>query len=374
MTVATPGVTWPSVAESFDRSLAELGYVTFLYGGGYAASSFMSGGLTARKGTGSILRGAAATVTLALAGVSASPSWLMFLLATAVLGFGGGLVDAATNTFVAIRRGARAMGSIHGVFGIGAIAGPLFVTALLQAGFSWRIAYALLALGQGLYVAGLLLLARGSDADAPTDSNSHGGGGLMRDRVVLWSLVVFFVYAGIAVGAGAWAFTYLTEERGASDALGGLIVGGYWASFALSRLLLGAVGERIRPDSSLRWSAAFTTLALIVLWGSDAVWLGGTALVLAGFAHGPVFPLEMLLTPRRVGLASTAKVIGFEVAAMNVGGAVLPALMGVAVGAVGLSVIPPLLVLNALTLLACVEILRRRSHAPLPGEMRSASN
>ena len=69
----------------------------------------------------------------------------------------------------------------------------------------------------------------------------------------------------------------------------------------------------------------------------------------------------MLLTPRRVGAANTARVIGFEIGAANVGGALLPGLMGLAVALVGLSAIPPLLVINAVTLLAVSEILRQRT-------------
>jgi len=187
----------------------------------------------------------------------------------------------------------------------------------------------------------------------------------------MWSLVVFFVYMGIGAGAGAWAFTYLTEERGISDGVSGLVVAGYFGGFTASRLLLGAVGDRFQPDTMLRWSAASAAAAFTVLWWSPANWLAVAALIFAGFAHGPVFPLEMLLTPRRFGEALTARVVGFEIAAANVGSAVLPGLMGFAVGLAGLAVIPPLLVANALVLLAAIEILRRQSSAKVPGSGRT---
>jgi len=370
MAITIPGVTWPSVAESFDRSLADLGYVALVFGGGYTVSSFLSGRLSARWGIGPILIAAAITGTVALAALAASATWPMFLLATGLLGVGGGLVDAATNTYVAIRRGTRAMGLIHGVFGIGAIAGPLFVTALLQVGFSWHVAFALLAIGQGLYVAGLWHFARNLDVHSETEQSSYRTG-LFRSPVLMWSLVVFFVYMGIGAGAGAWAFTYLTEERGISDGVSGLVVAGYFGGFTASRLLLGAVGDRFQPDTMLRWSAASAAAAFTVLWWSPANWLAVAALIFAGFAHGPVFPLEMLLTPRRFGEALTARVVGFEIAAANVGSAVLPGLMGFAVGLAGLAVIPPLLVANALVLLAAIEILRRQSSAKVPGSGRT---
>jgi fucose permease len=190
----------------------------------------------------------------------------------------------------------------------------------------------------------------------------------LRSSVLVWSLIVFFVYVGIASGAGVWAFTYLTEERGIGDGLSGVIVAAYWGGFTASRLLLGAVGDRFRPDTALRWSAAGTVAAFGVFWWSPATWLSAVALVCAGFAHGPVFPLEILLTPRRFGAALTATVVGFEIAAANVGGAVVPGLIGLAVGRAGLGVIPPLLVVNALVLWAAIEMLRRQS----PEAARSA--
>ncbi len=360
MAVTVPGVTWPSVAESFDRSLADLGYVTLVFGTGYTVSSYASGRLSTERGIGTVLVAAGMIAAAALLGIAVSGAWPMFLVATGLLGLGGGLVDAATNTYVAIRRGARAMGSIHGVFGIGAIAGPLLVTALLQVGASWRVAYALLALGQSLYVVGLWRLGRHVDVRSEMDSTKPHKGQL-RTPVVAWSLAVFFVYAGIGAGAGIWAFSYLTDERGISDPMAGLIVGAYWGGLTTSRLLLGVVGNRFQPDTLLRWSVVSTTLGFLLLWMSSPSWLAGAALIFAGFAHGPFFPLEMLLTPRRVGETLTSTVVGFEIAAANVGGALIPSLIGLAVGFGGLVVIPPILVVNSLALVAVVEMLRRQS-------------
>ena len=60
--------------------------------------------------------------------------------------------------------------------------------------------------------------------------------------------------------------------------------------------------------------------------------------------------------------------VGYQIAAANIGGATLPALMGVAVGIVGLTVIPPLLVANAVILWGAIYALQRvseRSEDPL---------
>ncbi|MGI9586439.1 MAG: MFS transporter [Acidimicrobiia bacterium] len=360
MGVTVPSVTWPSIAADFDRSLAELGFITFLYGGGYTVSTLVSGRLTARVGIAKSLIAAGITASLALTAMAVSPSWWPFLAATALLGIGGGLTDAATNTYVAIRRGARSMGLIHGMFGIGAIAGPLFVTGLLHVGVSWRVAYAALAIGQLAYAAGLWQFARNVDVPRePGAQTDHAS--LRRSPMLFWSLAVFFAYAGIAAGAGVWAFTFLTAERGVSDGVSGLIVAAYWGGLTASRLLLGLIGDRFPPETMLRWASTATIAGFLVFWWSPTSAVGAAALVFTGFAHGPVFPLEMLLTPRRFGTGLTATVVGFEIAAANVGGALLPGLFGVAVSQTSLSIIPPLLFVNAVVLWFAIEILNRKS-------------
>jgi fucose permease len=82
------------------------------------------------------------------------------------------------------------------------------------------------------------------------------------------------------------------------------------------------------------------------------------ALVMAGFAHGPFFPLEILLTAERFSADRTTRMVGFEIAAANVGAALLSGLMGVAVGIESLAVIPPILTINACLLWGAIETLR----------------
>lgn len=354
------GVTWPSVAATLDRSLADLGFLTLFFGIGYTASTLVNGKVAERIGIARLLMGAALTAVAALTGLTVSTTWPMYLITAGLLGVAGGFIDAATNTYIAIRRGARAMGFIHGAFGIGAIAGPLLVAVLLAAGVSWRAAFAVLAAGQVAYAAGLWLFARNIDV-GDVARRIEPGGPSLRSGVLAWSMAVFFLYAGVAAGTGIWAFTLLTEERGIAEFAGGIAVAAYWGGFTVSRFLLGYVGERVRPDTILRWSAVATVSGVAAFWWNPSPGFGLAALVFIGFAHGPVFPLEVLLTPRRFGAALTATVVGFEIAAANVGGAAIPAFIGFFVGRGGLEVIPPILFANALLLWIAIEALRARS-------------
>lgn len=357
MPVAALGVAWPSIAEDMGKALSELGVVTVCFGAGYTVSTMATGRIAQRVALGRLLIAAAVTSGCGLALIAFSGGWIPFLLAVTLIGVTGGVIDAGTNTYVAIRRGSRAMGLLHAGFGIGTIIGPLFITVLLAAGASWRIAFAALALFQVGSVIGLWLFVRRVDVRGEDEDDSAVSTPL-RSRTLLWSVLVFLLYAGVAAGTGAWAFTFLTEGRGISDATAGLVVTAYWAGFTGSRFVLSAVGERMTPNSLLTISGPATVTGLAVFWWAPTEAIGLAALVFTGFAHGPVFPLEVLLTPRRFGATQTATAVGYEIAAANVGAAIFPGFIGALVGTAGLDAIPIFLFLNSLLLWGAIRALR----------------
>lgn len=359
--ISAYAVAWPSIADDLGRSLAELGLVSLAFGLGYTVSTTISGAMLDRFGMGNLLIGSAIAMVIALMAVAMSASWLVFLLAMSIVGYGGGSIDAGTNSYVAVRRGASSMGVLHGMFGIGAIMGPLIVTTLLAVGSSWRVAFGSLAVAQTVYVIGLILVARRTDL--PTRSSEGGRVPLPVSAPLVWSIAVFLAYAGMAVGVSVWAFTFINEGRDIETTSAGLIVAAYWASFTAARFVLGGIGDRIAPADILRWSGVATIACLAVFWWNPTTWLGVAALIATGFAHGPIFPLEMFVTPRRFGAALTATVIGFEIAAANIGGAASPAVIGLLVDRFGLSAVPPTLVLTSVVLLITIEMLGRATRS-----------
>lgn len=359
MPMAAVGVAWPSAADDLGRPLADLGLITFAYGAGYTVSTLASGELTRRFTTGPLLVGAAFGSSLSLAAFALSSTWILFLGVGFMLGLAGGVLDSCVNAYVAVHRGARAMGIVHTGFGIGSTLGPLLVTMLLALGVSWRIAFGSLA------VADLALAV----AFIATISAIEGNAGGFRRRpsvgnnrrVLVLSLAVFFLYAGVAAGTGAWTFSLLTEGRGISDGVAGVSVAAYWAGMSVARVALGVFGNRVDPNRVLTFSGLGTVASLMLLWLAPAPWLGILGLVASGVAHGAIFPLEILLTPRRFGAAFTPWAVGYQIAGANVGVAVLSGSIGLLVGGLGIEVVAPALVLLAVLFWAAIEILRVQS-------------
>jgi len=190
---------------------------------------------------------------------------------------------------------------------------------------------------------------------------------LLRQPVLWLSLGLFFVYVGMEAGAGQWSFSLFTLSRDMPAALAGALVSAYWASLTLGRVLFGALVPRISTDQLLRACMLVCILAAALIWVNIPVvsWL---ALAVLGLAFAPIFPVLIAETPARLGQAQAANVIGWQVAAAVVGGALLPALLGVVSARVSLEVVGPALVLTGLVQLGLHEGLLRR--APL-AEKRS---
>ena len=140
----------------------------------------------------------------------------------------------------------------------------------------------------------------------------------------------------------------------------------YWGCLTAGRIVFGVVVDRFGAERLLRHGMAAALAGAVLLWLDIADWLSFAALALLGFALAPVFPCLMSLTPKRVGSATAAHAIGFQVSAAMVGAFSLPALAGVLAQPFGLEVISFMLVVLAVGLFAGHEFLLHRLRRSTP--------
>lgn len=363
---AVTGVAWPSIRETFGLDQDGLGPLLSCAAAGYLASSLAAGGLVRRLGIGRLLAASSALVAVALFGYATTGFWPVFLLSAVALGAGGGAIDAALNLFVAVAFGARQLNWLHAFYGVGASLGPLLMTAVLAAGWSWRWGNAAIAC-----VLAALALAYFATRDvwsvavAPEGAGPGAGdvppvtaGRAVRLPAVRLHVAAFFLLTGVEATAGQWSYTVLTEARGVPPAVAGVCVGGFWAAFTLARVAAGVVVARIGGVPLARVCAAGVAAgaSLFALSPAGAPLVGAAGLWLAGLALGPLFPGLMAETPRRLGAGAAAHAVGFQVAAAVVGAAAVPALAGaLAARGSGLEAVAAVLVAGAFLFLAVHE-------------------
>jgi fucose permease len=163
-------------------------------------------------------------------------------------------------------------------------------------------------------------------------------------------MLMFFLYTGVELGLGLWAYSLLTESRGIAPEIAGFITGSYWAMFTVGRVLAGWYTSKIggRKLIYLSVGLALFGVGLILINSGQMITILGIAL--AGFAVAPIFPGLVSDTESRVGRRHQTNTIGMQIAAAGFGAAAVPSIAGVLARIYGLEVIP-LYLLVALMLL-----------------------
>ena len=352
-------VVWPEMADEFGRELGDLGLIVLVAGLAYAASSLSIGRVSTVVAGRTLLVVAAAMGAMALGGFALTDEWVVLVAAAIPLGLSGGIIDSVGNGYVAARESARVMGFIHAAFALGAMTAPLLVAALASLGASWRLGFAILAAAEVALAVGYWF--EGASMRLPMEGERRAPrrrGSFMLLALSVW---VFFAYAAVEGSTGFWAFTLLTEGQGVGVTIASLAVAAHWGALFASRLLLGFAGDHVEPNRTIGVSTVGIVTGLVLLWWNPSVAVAVLGLVVTGFASGPVFPLEMLLTPRRFGTEFTGHAAGYQLGAATLSIAVAPAVIGLIVNEAGPAAIAPSLVGLAVVMAISVEGLRRWS-------------
>lgn len=353
------GVAWPGIRSHFDLPLDALGGVLIFSTGGYMLSSFFSGVLIRRLGIGGLLSLSCAATASALFIYATAPCWWVFVMFAAVGGLGAGAIDAGINTFVAQNHSERMMQWLHASFGIGVTLGPIIMTAGISLTSRWQIGYFFVAAAQGV-LAIIFLFTKKMWGDIQTNNrNNHPAENeatlfeTIRKIPALLSMLMFFIYTGVELGLGLWAYSLLTGSRGIAPNVAGFITSSYWATFTIGRILAGWYTGKIPVRKVIYISVALAIIGVILLYtnlGQLTTILGFT---ISGFAVAPIFPALVSDTESRVGPRHQANTIGMQIACAGLGAALLPSLAGVLARIYSLEIIP-LYLLVALGVLVLV--------------------
>jgi FHS family glucose/mannose:H+ symporter-like MFS transporter len=273
-------------------------------------------------------------------GIAFAPAWPVVLAAAFGLGVGFGVVVVEINVLFAEAFGERttAMLNLLGAcFGAGAILGPLAVAA----SGGYRLPF---CVGAGAALAG----------DLPRTARPPAPAGDRPPFAVVWGFVALCaLYVGVESGIGGWETTSL-RAGGAGQAAAASWTAGYWAAITTGRLLAIPLALRV-PAPVL--AAGSLLLAAAGLGLAHVPALAPVAYTLAGLALGPVFPTALAWLAQAAPGARGATAIVF--AAANLGGGVLPVMIGRLVDLSSPAVIPTAVLVVTLACLGAALRLRR---------------
>ncbi|MGO9660432.1 MAG: MFS transporter [Acidimicrobiales bacterium] len=363
---STLGLLWPSMRVSFHEPVGALGIFLAFGVATSVIASALTGPILSRVSVGPLMALGIALVAMALSVQAAAPSFVVLICGAALFSLGFGALDSALNAHAAGHFGPRDINWMHASFGLGATIGPLLVTAVLADGLSWRWADGAMAIVQGALACVFVLTRRNWDAPAKArpparpaiEEQPPQGVGELQPRkpallVVISALTFSAVETGIESGAGIWGYLFLTAGRGLPHALAGVAVSAYWAMMFLGRAVLGPVAERAGAARVLGAAVVGVALGAGIMTVPGPGVLAVIGMMTVGVAAAPIFPLLTLTTAQRSGAANvmkTTRTVSFQVAASTIGGAALPAGIGLAIGALNAKVLAPSLLVLGLAM------------------------
>jgi fucose permease len=356
------GVAWPSISSTFEVPLEFLGVILMTSMVGYLVTSFGGGRLVGSLGVAAVLAAGGLVRALGLLGFTLSPGWWPLVLASLVLGLGGGAVDAGLNIYSAEHFSPRRLTWLHASYGVGATVSPFIMATILGLGESWRWGYGILTGLQAVAAAGFLATPSRWSRPTPPMKACETPPPRARTRETLgmpliWvGIAVFFVYCGVEEIAGSWTFSLFTKARHVGETAAGFWVGVYFGAFTAGRVFIGLAANRVSTRLLVRLSMFLAVAAAAIVWWSPVTEAGFWGLAVLGFALGPAFPLMISDTPRRVGPRHAAHAIGFQVASASLGAAVIPGLAGVLAAWFNLEAIGVCLTAVAVMLLLLYEV------------------
>ena len=130
-----------SIESDFSQSDAGIGVFFFVNSVAYVAGSMLGGLLTEWFGRRVVFPLAVILIAVGLSGMATVPTWELFLAVGIPFGLGAGAIDGGSNGLVLdlypTSRG-RALNLLHLFFSLGALASPLVVGRLVEAGVAWQ--------------------------------------------------------------------------------------------------------------------------------------------------------------------------------------------------------------------------------------------
>ena len=248
---AVLGVAWPQMRIDFGISLDSLGLISIGVTGATILSSLLSGFLIKTLGTHKVTYLSILLTSIALIGISFSPSFLWIIILSFPLGFGAGSIDTALNNYVAVHYQSHHMNWLHAFWGIGATLGPIVISAFFLLNYSWRTGYLVLGIVQTVillfvFFSGKLWYKNGLTLEKNTDTTNVTYKEVFKTKGVIFALLVFVIYCAIEFGIGSWGASYLVSERTIIKGVAGTMIGTYFAGITIGRILSGFISIKIK--------------------------------------------------------------------------------------------------------------------------------
>lgn len=359
------GVLIPSIQAHYSVNKATVALLFLSATLGYLIAAFNSGLLVEKLGNRRFLMLGVTAFLLSVGTLSLMPPFLVVLLILLPLGFGGAILDAGLNAYIAgLPRNAALLNYLHAFYGTGALLGPIVASTILAIGLGWNIVYVVWMAMSLVLLTGVVLAFKDRGATSGVEKKAEAKSNVLitalRMRIVWIAALFLLFYVGTEVSLGSWSYSFLTEERHGSTLVMGWVVSGYWAGLTLGRLTLARVAQRVGEKRLIQGCLAGIIVGILLVWLVPIGAVSAVGLCLVGFSLGPIFPTTIALMSKFVSSRLLPSAIGFLASLGSLGGALFPWLAGNLAQAIGLwSLLPYVITLTVFMLCLWIALQAR---------------
>jgi fucose permease len=293
MVASMLGTINPGLAERFQLTNVQTGYIALAQGIGLVIASVSVGPLLDRKGKKIGLLLGLALVTLALVALANARSFEVIAAAMVVLGMGGGVIITGANALgsdVSESKRASVLNFLNVFVGLGGFATP-FIAGNLLGGDAVRVAYTAAALTGATFAVHLFLRI------APPAPRTAGQKASAVFGVPILYLLASatFLYTACEFGIWNWLAKYLIV-RGLPEATAFNVLSfGFALGLLLGRVIVAPILIRVPPLTVTIAASALMAVTTFAVLQASAPALVGALVFLAGIAMAPVFPTTVAI-------------------------------------------------------------------------------
>jgi fucose permease len=288
----------PIFMDAYHVSLSQSGLVSLFQGLGGAITVFVGIAFVDTIRRSVLITAAFGTYCAATLLMAIAPPYLLLLVLFCFAGGGTRLMEAVLNAYVSDLHPARRgffVTLLHACFGVGALLGPLFSTAFINAKVHWP--YVFLALGSFCVV--MLIVYTMVQRKMPVARpRAHASGikniaSLLKNRHIAWLFFMALFYVAFALSISMWMPSYMTRRLHTSAVLASLPVSAMWIGIICGRVVYSFLSLKHPVKYLLLFSsiAAGVVMIATVIINAPVAYVGG--LCVAGFLVGATMPLSI---------------------------------------------------------------------------------
>jgi fucose permease len=336
VSAALLGPALPTLAARANVGLDRIGLIFVWMSLGYLTSAPIINTVGARMGTPRMLVVSPCIVILSMVLLALGAHLAALFAGGYLLGLGQSGTQVAYNAMFGAQqdreRASAVLNRLNAFFGVGALIGPLLVSASYAVIGEGTLAF-WIAAGMALPLMLSALLMRDGWRPLPVQFASAQGAGAARRLLsspAAWILcLVMALYVGCEVAFSGWATEFTSRMTGVGTAQAAVTVSIFWAALAISRYFANVIVGHLSSTVliALLFAMAIAGLAIMIAtgWMSIAAWLGAG---LVGIGFGPIYPTLIAIGIQRFPFAGRM-IASVLTSAGSAGALFVPALTGV---------------------------------------------